>query len=288
MTRIIFIVVITGLVILVFILLFFYVIKARNEKGYLQVTSLPKSKVYLDGKYVGDTPFCKCDAQNTLSTGDYTIRLVPSDNILSEFQEKINIFPSVLTVVDRKFGPGAENEGYIISLAPLSDKKNIELLVTSFPEKSDIYLDNNMIGSTPLLLKSITDSDHALTLRKNGYNEKTLRIHTPSGYQLNATVYLGVKKDAASQDNGQAATASASVIISPTLSPSAGASKVVILNTPTGFLRVHENNSLGSPEIARVSPGDSFPLLDEQNGWYAIKLSDGSQGWISAQYAKKQ
>ncbi|MCL5970430.1 MAG: SH3 domain-containing protein [Patescibacteria group bacterium] len=72
---------------------------------------------------------------------------------------------------------------------------------------------------------------------------------------------------------------------SPTISSS---SKVVILDTPNGFLRVRDDASLSGAEIARVTPGETFPLLDESNGWYKIKLKDGTTGWVSSQFAEKQ
>src|SRR5664279_2853563 len=125
-----------------------------------------------------------------LSAGDYTIRLVPNDTSLREFQEKITISQAVLTVVDRKFGKNALSEGSIISLSPLSDKKKTELLVVSFPQGADVSLDDASIGSTPLLAEDPTESDHVLKVSKDGYNEKEVRIRTPLGYKLTVAAYL--------------------------------------------------------------------------------------------------
>ena len=58
---------------------------------------------------------------------------------------------------------------------------------------------------------------------------------------------------------------------------------VVVKDTPTGFLRVRKNP--GGEEIDKVNPNDSFPLLDEVNGWFKIELKDQRSGWISGQYA---
>ena len=44
----------------------------------------------------------------------------------------------------------------------------------------------------------------------------------------------------------------------------------------------------GGGEIARVTPGEIYQYVDEQDGWLQIKLKDGQLGWISNQYAKKQ
>ena len=67
---------------------------------------------------------------------------------------------------------------------------------------------------------------------------------------------------------------------------------ILILNTPTGFLRVRENNSINSSEIAKVMPGESYELISEKEGWFEIKLSspagEGKIGWVSSLYAAKE
>lgn len=253
----------------------------RIQKGALQITAAPESKVYLNDEYLGKTPLCKCEADQMISAGEYTLRLVPTNNEFSEFQEKITITPNVLTVVDRKFAKDSLSEGSVISLNPLEDKQKTALLITSLPEKATVFLDNNEIGQTPLLFPDPTESDHILVVRKNGYKEKTIRIRTPLGYKLTATVYLS------------ASTAIDSLLPTPVASNSAEASAsakptkpmVTILDTPTGFLRVRKE--ISGAEIAQVKPNESFALLEEKDGWFAIELKDKTIGWISAEYAKK-
>ena len=260
--------------------IFQYFFKSGSSNGALQITSSPESKVYLGDKYLGVTPLCKCEASDMQPAGDYTIRLVPNGNDYPEFQEKINITSGVLTVVDRKFGKDSLSEGAVISLTPLTDKKKADLLVVSIPSKSEIFLDNNKIGETPFLFNNPTESDHSLKVTKEGYKEKNIRIRTPLGYRLTVTLYLSIT-DVVSQ-----ASPSASVSAAPT--PTQAVSKVAILNTPTGFLRVRGSASIGSAEIARVSPPEVYELVTEQTGWYQIKLKDGTLGWISSQYATRQ
>jgi hypothetical protein len=285
MKKIVFIFLASLLLAFLFFLGYQYVAQAHSQKGALQVTSAPDSKVFLNDKYLGQTPLCKCEASDMLDAGKYTIRLVPLDKNLSEFQEKVEIAESVLTVVDRKFGKNALSEGSIISLSPLADKKKIELLVVSFPQGAEILLDDNSIGSTPLLFSDLTESDHVLKVKKSGYKEKTVRIRTPMGYKLTVAVYLSTMTDTASVSQSGSSSVSPTVAVSPTES---GGLSVTILDTPTGFLRVRGTASVGGEEIAQVSPGESYPLVSEQTGWYEIKLTNGGTGWISDQYAKKQ
>jgi hypothetical protein len=272
----------------------------EKGKGALQVTSYPLSKVYINNAFIGNTPLCRCEANTMLQSGDYTIRIVPIDKNLNEFGEKITITKGVLTVVDRKFGKGATSEGSIISLVPLANKKSTELLVISLPDKSEIFVDSNNKGATPLSIKNLTDSDHALRLRHAGYQDKNIRIRTPAGYKLVATVYLGIK-DAQNTSITPTPIASPSAnptgAISPsptpkitgkiTPSPTKKAGKVTILQTPNGFLRVRQSPSISAPEVSRVNTGESFPILDEQNNWYKITTADNITGWISGQFASK-
>jgi len=255
-----------------------------SDKGALQVTASPKSKIYLNGKYIGQTPLCRCSPKDMISTGDYTIKVVPETGGFNEFQEKVMISKSILTVVDRKFSYGVGSEGSIITLEELKSGNGRELLVTSIPDKAEVLLDSSSSGFTPLLLHNITDSDHELVLKKSGYSDKKVRIRTPSGYKLVASIYLGIDVD------GTVTTppTTLSLAASPSAVPTPIGKKVIILQTPTGFLRVRAESTLTSAEVGRVNPGESFVLVTEVSGWYQITLKDGKYGWISSQYVKKE
>lgn len=271
------------LAVVVFFLVTFILSVSSTKKGALQVTSVPQSNVYINGRLIGKTPLCKCDGDSMIPIGDYTVRLVPLDTSIPAYEDKISINTSVLTVVDRTFGDEGKSSGSIISLLPSSNLRTAQLSVVSIPYQAGVTLDNNTVGTAPLLLQSITDSDHEVTIAKDGYTAKTIRIHGVVGYTLKAIVTLG-----ASTFSDQTSSASASAV-SPIASSSAGtAPQITILQTPTGFLRVRNSPSLGGSEIFQVHPDEIYPLIDENNGWYEITLKNGQQGWISAQYAKKE
>jgi len=286
MKKVIFIVIPSVILALVVFLSFQFYINRLSAKGALQVTANPQSKVYLDGKYIGQTPLCKCEASDMIGSGNYTIRLEPSDSQFGQFEEKITISNSVLTVVDRKFGRAGESEGSIISLTPLKNKDAIELMVVTFPEQVEVLLDNVTSGMSPLLLsKNITESDHTLRFKKAGYTEKPVRIRTSKGYRLTATIYLAID-DQALNPSSQSASVTPSTPLTP-LPSKAAAEKVTILQTPNGFLRVRASASLSAAEISRVESGATFDLVDEATGWYKITLTDGTEGWISSDFAEK-
>ena len=255
----------------------------KSGKGALQVTSAPVSKVYLDEKLIGTTPFCTCDDLQMLSVGDYTIKLVPVEGNFRIFEEKITINKSTLTVVDRTFADSGESDGSIISLIPLSNKNDLEVLVVSLPEKANVFLDNNPIGTTPLLLKNVSESDHDLRVILNGYKDKNIKIKTALGFKLSSLIFLGISTD---------------LVPTPTASPSVSAvleneaPQILILSTPVGFLRVRENSSINSTQIGQVNPGETYELTDEISGWYQIKFNsptgEETLGWVSSSYATKE
>ena len=255
------------------------VINQKTGKGALQITSKPQSDVYLNTKLIGTTPICKCEGKDMIGVGEYSLRLVPKDKNLPPYEEKIQINNSTLTVVDRTFGN--ESSASIITLSPIRDKNDAQLMIISTPDKSDASLDENPQGKTPLLLKNLTQSDHEIQINKTGYLEKILRIRTTKGFLLKVIVYLSPNPSGSN-------SALPNFDPTPTVAPTVSVSKVLILNTPTGFLRVRSSSSASTSEVGRVTPGESYDILEEEEGWYKIKLTDGAIGWISSQYAQKQ
>ena len=61
---------------------------------------------------------------------------------------------------------------------------------------------------------------------------------------------------------------------------------VIVGDTPTGFLKVRETP--GGAEIGKVNPGDKLIYLDENDGWYQVKLESGETGWVSKEYSTKE
>ncbi len=265
--------------ILILTILFLSIVLIVNRdsgKGALQVTSIPSSQVFLEGKYAGKTPLCLCELQQLLNAQDYNIKLVPTQKGFKPFEQKITIYQGVLTVVDRTFDQQiAASTGSLITLSPIDEKTMSQLLVLSFPSKAQVILDSNSMGTTPLLFKDITTSDHEIKVLKDGYKEKNIKVKAISGKRLEVTMNLGIKTDISS--SGLIASTSATIF-----------TKVVILDTPTGYLRVREKDSINSPQIATVNPGDKLDFIAEKDEWYEVRLTEGKTGWISASYARKE
>ena len=55
--------------------IYFFFLKDEG-KGALQATSEPKSNVFLNGKLIGQTPLCLCEANSMLSVSDYNLKII--------------------------------------------------------------------------------------------------------------------------------------------------------------------------------------------------------------------
>ena len=261
------------LLFLVFILIF----NRETGKGALQVTSSPVSQVYLDNKLIGKTPLCLCDLPQLLKIGDYEIKLVPADKDFKITTQKININKGVLTVVDKTFDKRVSaSSGSLITLSSIADKSKSEILIISIPSGADVILDSIPKGTTPILLKDYPISDHEIKIIKDGYKEKIVKVKTVAGNKLEAIINLGIRTDLIPQVDTASSSAQTTI------------KKVLVLETPTGFLRVRQSDNTGSVEIGTVRPGDRLDLISEKTDWYEISLPNGKTGWISATYAKIQ
>lgn len=248
----------------------------QGGRGALQVTSKPISQVFLDGKYIGNTPLSLIELPDLLDVGEYSLKLVPTEKDYRQWEQKISIYKSALTVVDKTFDKSAGSaSSSVITLIDINDKNKSELLVVSFPTGAQVVLDNSIKGSTPILIDDITSSDHEIKIIKDGYKEKALKIKTIPGKRLEVVANLGIRTDL-TQENLEA---SSSAVLTE---------KIRILDTPTGFLRVRESASLESSQVGTVNPGETFDLISEEEDWFQIKLSDESIGWVSSEYAQKE
>jgi uncharacterized protein YgiM (DUF1202 family) len=62
---------------------------------------------------------------------------------------------------------------------------------------------------------------------------------------------------------------------------------VTVKETLKTLLKVREGPGASYSVISAVSPGESYPLLEEAEGWYKIEFEEGKTGWILGLYADK-
>ncbi len=236
---------------------------AFSKPAALQITSVPDSSVFMDGKLLGKTPFYS----DQLSPGDHTVKLSAS---LSSYSARISLTSGTLTVVNRELADNfLAQSGENLWLDPgLSGT-----FLVSRPEGTEITIDGKFYGNATKLIQNLEDGDHQVQLTKAGYVTRQFQIKTSSKYRLNADITL-----ASEIARGQVAVAEPS--------PQVQVKKVEVLKTPQGFLRVRKDASLTSDEIGRVSTGDQLEVIQETDDWVKVLFGDNKQGWISKTYTK--
>lgn len=246
--------------------------------GYLKpqwsgvsIESVPSSVVYIDGVQVGRTPYSA-----DLKPGEVVLKLVPDTQTpFLNYETKLSLYPGVKTIVRRNFGQtDALSFGEVISFEKTTDTE-ASLSIVSVPDATQVMLDGQVRGFTPLKVQRVTPGDHQLIVSAPNYKERSFSIRAIDGYKLTVVVKLAESPEA------QATPA-------PVLSEQVEIKEVLILDTPTGFLKVRKEPSTGSAEIGRATPGLKYELLstDEKTGWFNISFEEGKTGWVSNQYAK--
>jgi uncharacterized protein YgiM (DUF1202 family) len=266
----------------VLVKLFFDIVS--KKEGRLQILSRPGAAVFLDNVMKGNTPYT-----NTLKEGEYLLKIVP-DGVATQaasWQKKISLYSGSLTYVDVQLeSTDIASWADVYWLTKLGTFNNSSgLTIETEPSGALIYIDNDEKGVSPLTLDNVSKGSHELSVFMPGFSRRSKKINISSGHQLHAFVKLALDPSQKSQytiqePESQVATAAASI--------QAPTNTVRILDTPTGWLRVRDEPTLAGSESARVNPGQQFELIDEQTGWYKIKIDNIKQGWISSQYAERK
>ncbi|MDO8270124.1 MAG: PEGA domain-containing protein [Candidatus Levybacteria bacterium] len=254
-------------------------------RGGLQVTANVQGKVLLDGKHIGDVPVRKINQQDTIPIGNYELRIEPRDTAFPAYTVRLRINSGVLTAVDKTFLPGSLGSSYVLTLEKSSNPKP-QIEITSIPDGSLITIDSVAVGTTPYKSDSLSSSEHEVELQKEGFAKKTIRVRTIENHVLVLSAQLGTG------DNGTVPdTLPSPTIINPSTSPTptqAENANATILSTPNGFLRVRSGPGTSFGEVARVKPGESYTITDEQPGWYQIQVDPNTIGWVSSQFTRKE
>lgn len=255
-----------------------FILSRNPDVSGLKINSTPSSDVFLNDKLVGKTPY-----EDKQTIGEYVLKLLPQSSTTSSsaWQGKIILNPNVLTYINRDLGQSElTSSGEILSLEKISQNE-AQLNVFTVPDAATVLLDGIERGVSPLFLADISAGEHDVAVVSPGFAGRTVRVQLTSGYKLviNFQLALTTQKEIVS---GEITSTPAATTKLPEGKP-----YVVIKDTETGFLKVRVNPSTSATEAARLNPGDRYPLLEEQTGWYKISY-DGKEGWIASRYAEKK
>lgn len=302
--KLLILIVIFGTLIIVLLGIRFVIINRTPKQGVLKITTNAASKVLLENKDLGKTPF-----EQKVNSGEYSLRIVPegTDKNLSSWQGNVKIGQNVLTYVNRDLSESElTSAGETLWLEKIGSTKG-ELTVTSVPDGSQVTIDEDSKGITPVSLTDLSVGDHTLLVSSPGFEPRTIKIKITSGYKLTASLSLALSPGQMLLDNPDDNEATTSPTLAPITSPTKGpsptptklttptktpsptkgatptptkkltptpvptkttsttpAKQVQIKDTPTGFLRVRSDASTGASEIGRVKPGEKYAVLDSK------------------------
>lgn len=233
----------------------------EHYSGIKIETNLPSDAV-LDNVPIGKTPIQK----ENLSPGEHLLKLSSGTAF---WQGYVKLYSGTLAIVNRELASSeASSSGEIITLGPGQG-----VTISSNPSSSDVEIDGKSVGSTPIAISNITAGEHQFNISHANYLKRSIRSIVTPGYNLSLSVDLAISEADLTQISSEPVKESVTL---------------VVLQTPTGFLRVRDQASVSGSEIEQVKPGDKLILLEELPNWDRVRLPDGKEGYVSSSYIQKQ
>lgn len=232
-----------------------------KPKSGISVLSTPaEASVFLDGKEVGKTPY----EDKNLEVRQLSVKL---DKDGSFWQGNVKLSAGTMVIVNRDLAQDqASSSGEILTL-----DRGRGITVISHPTDSEVEIDGKVVGSTPISI-NLDKGEHTMLVSHPNYLKRSIKAILPENFNLTVAVDLALSE------------ADLTTVSAPVITQTA---EVIVKQTPTGFLRVRDQGSLSGKEIGKVNVGDKLILLEEQGSWYRVRLSDGTEGFVSATYVEK-
>lgn len=278
-----------------------------RSQGALQVTTPGDTvfSVYLDGNYMGQTPFF----DEKIKIGEYTLGLYPQNSDQSIWQVKIPINKRSLSVINYTHSPVVEQRSSeVIYLQPLNDSHQAKLSISTLPDHVVVKLQGQVQGFSPLSFDTLDAGEYQITLEAPGYVSKNIQARTIAGQHLVIQAQLG-------QQIQPAREATASPVAPPEIQPQEtpppsrlgtqenGVSlgyqtleglsgqyvKILPATVGINWLRVRGTpNAVANNEVARVRVGDYFKYIQDSDNqeWRLIEYAPGKQGWVTLRYGQ--
>lgn len=233
-----------------------------KQKSGISVQSSPdQATVFLDGQEVGKTPF----EDKNLDVKQYEVKI---DKNGAAWQGNVKLTAGTVVVINRDLASEvASSSGEILTL-----DRGRGLTIISNPSDSEVEIDGKVMGKTPISV-NLDSGEHTILVSHPNYLKRSIKASLPKDFNLTISVDLALSE------------ADLTTIAAPVITQTP---EVVVLETPTGFLRVRDKASLKGLEIARVNVGDKLILLEELSGWVRVRLADGTEGFASSTYVEKK
>jgi hypothetical protein len=161
-----------------------FTIELRPTFGMIKISSIPKSKIYIDGKQLSNEQW-----SGRMVAGIHTFE--------SKLEKHTDAYQKLQVVV---------GESHEIDLKPIPQTGILK--ITSTPLDAVIYIDGTKIGTTPLTKRDILIGEYNLKLSKEGFGsvEKKVVITENKLSDFNETLPTGIDITIASNPDGAKVT----------------------------------------------------------------------------------
>ena len=140
--------------------------------GSIEIASTPAgSAIYLDGNYMGQTPYGEGYSDLTsILQGTHTILLRQTD--FQDYTQAVYVRGGQVVTVDARLSPNTPS--------PVPDTTG-EIMVVSTPAGAELFLDNTFRGVTPATLSDIPAGSHIVMARQAGYADASQAVTVTGG-----------------------------------------------------------------------------------------------------------
>ncbi|WAI01870.1 PEGA domain-containing protein [Methanogenium organophilum] len=152
----------------------------HSSLGSIEVGSTPGgSSVFLDGKYMGQTPVNSYFDLTSVLQGSHTIRITHPD--YQDYSQAVYVKGGGVMTVNAQLTPNGPS--------PTPDTTG-QLIVSSTPAGAEVYLDNVFRGITPVTLSDIPAGSHTVTVKQTGYTDASKTVTVTGGESTPVVVGL--------------------------------------------------------------------------------------------------
>ncbi|MDE4907811.1 PEGA domain-containing protein [Methanogenium marinum] len=152
----------------------------QSTMGSIEVGSTPGgSSVFLDGKYMGQTPVSSYFDLTSVSEGSHTIRITHTD--YDDYTQTVYVKGGNVMTVNAQLSFDAPS--------PTPDTTG-QLIVSSTPSGAELFLDNTYRGVTPVTLSDIPAGSHVVTVKQTGYTDSSQTVTVTGGQSTPVVIGL--------------------------------------------------------------------------------------------------
>ena len=192
----------------------------------------------------------------------------------------MTVNPGTQTFIKALLGDTSTTSSWeVIILEKLSGNET-ELSVSSATDASELYINGNFKGTSPLSFQDIAEGEHEIRLTAPGFAEKKIKVNVTQGYKLTVRTQLALVDESqmTQEQEGE----------KPAQAEDDGALGTLLITSPTtGWLRVRSEPTTSGEEVGRIDDGEKVTYFTDKDGWYEVEYEEGKKGWISGDYAEK-